>query len=110
MPNHLRQKQMSAMLDKPLREKYGRKSLEIRKDDEVVIMRGKFAKKAGKVVTVNIKDCKVAIENIQNTKRDGSKVNVWFHPSKLKIKSVKEDKLRFKNKQDSLKEKSAEKK
>ncbi len=99
MPNHLRQKQMSAMLDKPLRTKYGRKSLEIRKGDEVVIMRGKFAKKSGKIVTVNIKESKVAVENIQNTKRDGSKVNVWFHPSKLKIKTITDDKMRFKKKE-----------
>ncbi len=96
LPNHLRQKQMSAMLDKDLRKKYGKRSLEVRKGDEVIIMRGKFAKKSGKVVEVNVKESKVAIENVQNTKKDGSKVNVWVHPSKVKIKSVNEDKMRFK--------------
>jgi len=98
LPNHLRQKQMGATLDKDLRKKLGRRSLEIRKGDEVVVMRGKFKKKTGKVVTVNVKESVVAIENIQNTKKDGSKVNVWFHPSKLKIKLVSEDKRRIKEK------------
>jgi large subunit ribosomal protein L24 len=99
MPNHLKQKQMAANLDKDLRKKYGRRSLEVRKGDEVIIMRGKNKKKMGKVVEVNVKYQKIAVENIQNTKRDGSKVNVWFHPSKLKIKVLNmEDKLRIKNK------------
>lgn len=89
---------MGATLDKDLRKKLGRRSLEIRKGDEVVVMRGKFKKKTGKVVTVNVKESVVAIENIQNTKKDGSKVNVWFHPSKLKIKLVSEDKRRIKEK------------
>jgi len=100
MPNHLRQRMMSATLDKDLRKKYGRRSLEIKKGDEVLIMRGKFAKKTGKVVEVNVKYQKVAVENIQNTKRDGSKVHVWFHPSKLKLKVLNlDDKMRIKTKE-----------
>jgi large subunit ribosomal protein L24 len=102
MPNHLRQRLMSATLDKDLRKKYGRRSLEIKKGDEVIIMRGKNKKKIGKVVEVNVKYQKIAVENIQNTKRDGSKVHVWFHPSKLKIKVLNlDDKMRIKTKSDT---------
>jgi large subunit ribosomal protein L24 len=102
MPNHLKQKQMAANLDKDLRKKYGRRSLEVKKGDEVMIMRGKSKKKIGKVVEVNVKYQKVAIENIQNTKRDGSKVHIWFHPSKLKIKVLNlEDKKRIKMKEQN---------
>jgi large subunit ribosomal protein L24 len=105
MPNHLRQKQMSATLDKSLRTKYGIRSLEVRKGDEVVVMRGKFKKKAGKIVEVNVKENVVAVENVQNTKKDGAKINVWFHPSKLKIKSIVDDKFRLPAKKTEQKEK-----
>ncbi len=99
MPNHLRHRLMSATLDKDLRKKYGRRSLEVRKGDEVLIMRGKSKKRIGKVVEVNVKYQKIAVENIQSTKKDGSKVHVWFHPSNLKIKVLNsEDKMRIKAK------------
>ncbi len=104
MPNHLRQKQMSATLDKSLRTKYGIRSLEVRKGDEVYVMRGKFKKKSGKIVEVDVKNSRLAIENIQNTKRDGAKVHVWIHPSKVKIKTVIDDKKRFKKAQGTKSE------
>ncbi|VVB80624.1 50S ribosomal protein L24 [uncultured archaeon] len=103
LPNHLRQKQMSATLDKDLRKKYGLRSLEVRKGDEVVVMRGKFKKKVGKVTEVNVKENVVAVENVQNTKKDGSKINAWFHPSKLKIKSIVDDKFRLPTKKTEVK-------
>ena len=108
MPNHLRQRMMSATLDKDLRKKYGRRSLEIKKGDEVLIMRGKNKKKIGKIVEVNVKYQKVAVENIQSTKKDGSKVHVWFHPSKLKLKVLNlDDKMRIKTKVNTEKVKDA---
>lgn len=103
MPNHLKQKQMSANLDKTLRTKHGIRSLEVRKGDEVAVMRGKFKKKTGKIIEVDVKQKVVAIENINNTKKDGSKVNVWFHPSKLQIKSLVEDKFRLATKKTETK-------
>jgi large subunit ribosomal protein L24 len=86
LPLHLRQKQMSATLDKDLRKKYSIRNIEVRKGDEVSIMRGKFKKRVGKIVSVDVKRKRVTIENIQQQKKDGSNVNVWFCPSKLKIK------------------------
>ena len=44
-PNHIKKTFMGATLDKELRKKYGMRSIEVRKGDEVKIMRGKFAKK-----------------------------------------------------------------
>ena len=84
-PNHLKKKQLSATLSKELREKYGRRSIELRKNDEVKIMRGKFKGKQGKITGVNTKIGKVALEGLQKTKNDGTKINVWFHASKVKI-------------------------
>ena len=88
---------LSAHLDKELRKKYSRRSLEVRKGDEVKIMRGKFKKKQGKIDLVSVKKAAVSIEGIQNTKKDGTKTAVWIHASKLKIISVNsDDKKRFK--------------
>lgn len=111
LPLHLKQKLMGSALDKDLRKKYGIRSIEVRKGDEVVIMRGKFAKKTGKVVEVNTKKSRVAVENIQNTKRDGNKVHVWIHASKIKIKTLNtDDKMRFTTKQMENKNESQDKK
>jgi ribosomal protein uL24 len=45
---------------------------------------------------VNLKRGKVFLENIQRTKKDGSKVNVPFYPSNLMITSLAlEDKERI---------------
>jgi large subunit ribosomal protein L24 len=98
LPLHLKQKQMSATLDKELRKKHGMRNIEVRKGDEVVIMRGNFNKKIGKVVQVDIMNSRIAVENIQRTKKDGAKVNVWLHPSKVKIKVLNlDDKKRIKS-------------
>lgn len=101
LPLHLKQKLMGSALDKLLRKKYNIRSLEVRKGDEVKIMRGKFKKKVGKVLEVNRKDMKVQVEGITLTKKDGNKVNVWFHPSKLKIIKIDDsDKKRIEVKQE----------
>ena len=76
---------MSANLSKELREKYKKRSLPLRKGDMVKIMRGKFRKKTGKIIVVNIKRMKIEIEGMQIKKQDGSKANVKFNPSFLQI-------------------------
>ena len=95
-PNHLRHKLMSANLSKELRTKYGKRNFPIRKDDNVKIMRGEFKNKTGKIVSVDLKRLRISIEGIQKSKKDGTKVNVWFNPSNLQIKELNlEDKKRI---------------
>ncbi len=85
-PNHIKKKFMGCSLDKELRVKYGRRTIEVRKGDEVKIMRGKFKGKQGKVGMVDIKNCRVQIDGIQRMKKmGGEKLITWFHPSNLKI-------------------------
>jgi large subunit ribosomal protein L24 len=84
-PNHLKRKLLSAKLDKPLKEKHKIKSIEVRKNDEVKVMRGKYTKKHGKISTVDVKNTRVQIEGITIPKKDGETAPVWFHPSNLKI-------------------------
>jgi len=97
-PLHVKRKFLSATLSKELRKKYGR-NIELRKGDEVKIMRGKFKGKQGKISDVDLKNSKVGIEGIQRVKKDGSKVNVFVHASNLKIINLDlEDRKRFKRK------------
>ena len=109
-PLHIKRKQLSANLSEELRKRYGKRSLEIRKNDEVRVMRGKFTKKQGKVIAFNKRKMKVAIEGLQNTKRDGTKINVWFHSSKLQIINLTlDDKKRLKRVNKKQEEKKGEK-
>jgi len=97
-PLHIRHKFLSSHLSKELRKKYGRRSFPIRKGDEVLIMRGKFAKKKGKISEVNLKRNRVTIENINRKKSDGTKVNVFFDASNLLIQELNlDDKKRIKS-------------
>jgi len=84
-PNHIKRTFMGSTLDKPLREKYGRRTIEVRKDDEVKVMRGKFKGKQGKVGSVDVKNTRIQIDGIQRVKAGGEKLITWFHPSNIKI-------------------------
>lgn len=109
-PLHIKRKMLSSNLSKDLREKYGKKSLPLRKGDLVKIMRGKFKGKQGKVSNVKIKFQKVNVENIQVKKLDGSKVNVGLRPSNLQIVELNlEDSKRNKSLSKKTKEKNPEK-
>ncbi|MCK4996987.1 50S ribosomal protein L24 [Candidatus Pacearchaeota archaeon] len=84
-PNHIKRTLMGSTLDKKLREKYGRRSIEVKKGDEVKIMRGKFKGKQGKVGSVDIKNTRLTVDGVQRTKKGGEKLITWFNPSKVKI-------------------------
>lgn len=84
-PQHIRGKLMSGHLSKELRQKYNRRSFGVRKGDTVKIMNGKYDGKTGKISLMDLTKLRVAVEGIQITKKDGSKVNVFFKPSKLLI-------------------------
>merc|ERR1712219_50884 len=68
-PSHVRRRLMSAPLSKDLRQKYGVRSMPIRKDDEVQVVRGHY-------------------------KANGASVFVGIHPSKVCIVKLKMDKDR----------------
>jgi len=95
-PMHLKHKFLSAHLSKELKEKYGKRSIPLRKGDEVLVMRGSFADKKGKISLIDLTNSRVAIEALQRQKRDGTKVNAYFRPSALKILNLSlEDKERI---------------
>ena len=96
-PLHIKHKFLASHLSKDLIKKYKKRAIPVRKGDTVKIVRGKFKKKAGKIEKVLTKKTRVYIENIQNTKRDGSKTYIPIHPSNLIITELNlEDKERQK--------------
>merc|ERR1712102_280320 len=96
-PSHIRRKIMSAPLSKELRAKYNVRSMPIRKDDEVQVVRGHYkGQQVGKVVQCYRKKFCVYIERIQREKANGASVYVGIHPSKVCIVKLKMDKDRKK--------------
>lgn len=94
-PLHMKGHFVHSHLSKELRSKLKKRALRVRKGDLVKIMRGEFRGKEGKVQRINLKKQKIYVENIDKTKRDGSKALVPFHPSKILIKEIVSDKKRI---------------
>ena len=87
-PLHVQHSFLGAHLSPELRKKYTLRSLPLRKGDKVKILRGLYKKKSGKVLRILMKSQKVYIEGIETLKKDGSKVFVPLHPSKVMITEI----------------------
>ena len=104
---------MSAPLSKELRTKYGVRSMPVRKDDEVQVVRGHYkGQQVGKVLQcyrskfrwvdpspkhgnfIQHIHFRIYIERIQREKANGATTNVGIHPSKVAIVKLKMDKDR----------------
>ena len=84
-PLHLKHRMLSAHLSKELRKDYGKRSLPVRKEDEVVIIRGSHKGAKGKVTKVSLDKSKIYIENIKRKKVSGQEVEIAFDPSNVVI-------------------------
>ncbi|KAI1460907.1 putative 60S ribosomal protein L26-1 [Annulohypoxylon moriforme] len=85
---------MSAPLSKELREKYNVRSIPIRKDDEVTIVRGTNKGREGKVTSVYRLKYVIHVERVTREKASGQSVPLGIHPSKVVITKLKLDKDR----------------
>ncbi|HEC56713.1 MAG TPA: 50S ribosomal protein L24 [Candidatus Syntrophoarchaeum butanivorans] len=84
-PMHVRRKFMGAHLSPELREKYGRRSLPVRKGDTVRVMRGKDRGHTGVVRSVDLKRCKITVDGVVSTKADLSEVPRPLEPSNVML-------------------------
>merc|ERR1711904_337599 len=75
-PSSIRRIIMSSHLNKELIQKYHVKSMPIRKDDEVIVVRGINRGREGKVIQVYRKKYVIHIERVTREKSNGSTVNV----------------------------------
>merc|ERR1712127_730722 len=89
-----RRKLMSANLSKELQARHGVRSMPIRKDDEVLITRGMYKTREGKVTAVYRKKFVVHVERISREKVNGASVPVGIPASSLVITKLKMDKDR----------------
>jgi len=94
-PMHVRQKFVSAHLSEISRRRFGKRSLQLRKGDEVKVMRGQDRGFKGKVERIDLKTAKVYIDGLNVKKVDGSEILKPVEPSNLLIVEPKmEDKRR----------------
>jgi len=90
-PLHLRQKMVSAHLAENLIKEYKRRSMTARKGDEVLIMRGEFKGKSGKITDVNLKKLKIFVDVAKKKKVSGQEVQLPIDPSNVKITKLNLD-------------------
>jgi len=89
---------MSSHLSKELKEKYHKRSAQIKKGDKIKIMRGTFKGKTGTIEKVETKRGKIFITGIEIIKKDGTKRLAPIASSNLLILSLDlEDKKRIKS-------------
>ena len=88
-PSHLRYKLMSANLSKDLRDKHNVKSLPLRRDDEVLVVRGNYKDSRGKVNTVYRKRWCVYIDKVTETRKNGASIKIPIDPSNVVITKLK---------------------
>ncbi|KAG5647269.1 60S ribosomal protein L26B [Asterophora parasitica] len=93
-PSSIRRKIMSSALSKELRAKHNARSLPVRKDDEVRIVRGKYKGREGKVTQVYRKKWVIHVDRVQRDKSNGAAAPIGIHPSNVVITTIKLDKDR----------------
>jgi large subunit ribosomal protein L24 len=96
-PNHVVHKLVSAHLSPALRDRYGKRSMPVRKGDDVRVTTGKHKGVKGTVDSVDLKKRKVFMDSLKIKKADGSEVMRPIEPSNLMITSINlDDKMRQK--------------
>jgi len=85
MPKHKKAKEVASHLSEKLAEEFGKRSITIRKNDIVKIMRGKFSGKEGKITSVDRKRNKIYVEKIGAKKSNGEERQVPIDASKVMV-------------------------
>jgi large subunit ribosomal protein L26e len=88
-PSHLRYKLLSANLSKDLRNKYSVKSLPVRRDDEVLVVRGDYKDSKGRVNAVYRKRWCIYVDKVSETKQNGATVKIPLDPSNVVLTKLK---------------------
>jgi len=102
MPKHRRHTLFSARLSNDLIDKYGVKTMPIRKGDKVQVQRGDYVGHEGEVLFVDRKAIKIGVEGAAIEKTDGTEKIYPIHPSNVMITKL--------DLSDEMRKKSLEKK
>ncbi|OJJ47558.1 hypothetical protein ASPZODRAFT_131085 [Penicilliopsis zonata CBS 506.65] len=93
-PSSERRVIMSAHLSKELQAKYNVRSIPIRRDDEIVVVRGSQKGREGKVTSVYRLKWAIHVERIVREKTNGQSIPIPLAPSNVVITKLKLDKDR----------------
>jgi len=85
---------MVAPLSTELRAKHNVRSLSVRKDDEVLVIRGDHKGREGKVTSVYRKKWSIYIEKLTRDKANGTQVQIPLDCSKVVLTKLKLDRAR----------------
>lgn len=106
MPLHKRAKAIAGHLSEKLRKELSKRSIPLRKNDTVKIVRGTNKGKTGKITKVDRSLMKIFVEKIVAKKSDGTEYNIAIDPSKVVVIEIdKSDKKRIKNKTKKVEKK-----
>lgn len=84
-PLHIKGKLLAAKLSSELRKEHNMRSIRVRKDDKVKILRGQFKGTIGVVETVKTRASRILVQGAEVVKKDGSKAKYPIHPSNVEI-------------------------
>jgi large subunit ribosomal protein L24 len=85
---HEKQAQVRATLTDDLREEYGQRNVRVNQGDTVEVMRGDHAGEDGEVLTVDLKDGVVHVEDVTQETADGEEVPFPLQPSNVRVTSL----------------------
>ena len=77
--------QMSCVLSKDLRKKYGKRSIRVVEGDSVKVIRGEFNGVDGKVTKVSTANNGLTIEGVKKEKLKGDKYDIYIHTSNIEV-------------------------
>ena len=83
--------QLSGMLSKNLRKKYGKRSVRIVEGDSVKVVRGEFNGVDGKVTKVSTSNNGLTIEGVKKEKLKGEKYDVYVNTSNIEVTALNTD-------------------
>ena len=107
---HELDKMLGAALADELREQYKKRTMRVVKGDSVMVVRGEYKGRGGKVEDVDTERGTLHIEGMQREKIRGGQVKVPIHSSNVKITALNLQDKRRSNKLQGGKPAAAEKK
>lgn len=84
-PLHTRQRMVSSHLSPDLKKAYGKRSLPLRRGDEVLVITGEHSGRKSKVERIDLKSMKALLVDIKRKKATGQEVHIPLDPSNLMI-------------------------
>ena len=88
MALHEQKKKVSAHLSKELRKELKKRSIGLRKGDEVKIMRGSHKGFKGKIARIDRKNARIFIEKLARKKADGTEILLPVTAPKLMVLAI----------------------